>query len=90
MIGRRLLLGSATTFAAFASPRIGRAAGASELLFVPQSDLVVVDPIWTTAEVTRNHGFMIFDQLYGLDSSYTPHPQMVAGHQVSATSCNGI
>jgi peptide/nickel transport system substrate-binding protein len=84
VISRRLLLGSAAAAATLGAPRIGHAAAASELLFVPQSDLVVVDPIWTTTEVTRNHGFMIFDQLYGLDSSFTPHPQMVAGHQVSA------
>jgi peptide/nickel transport system substrate-binding protein len=77
---------SAAAAASLSAPGIGRAAGPRELLFVPQSDLVVVDPIWTTTEVTRNHGFTIFDQLYGLDSRYTPHPhpQMVAGHEVSA------
>ena len=84
---RRTFLGMSLAAATLAAPRIGRAASPGELLFVPQSDLVVVDPIWTTTEVTRNHGFMVFDQLYGLDSRFTPHPQMVAGHQVSA---NGL
>ena len=43
-----------------------------------------LDPIWTTAYVTRNHGFMIFDTLYGIDNSFTARPQMVAGHTVDA------
>src|ERR1035437_8706104 len=89
MMNRRTFLQTSVTAASLgtvslAAPRIGRAAASSELLFVPQSDLVVLDPIWTTAEVTRNHGFMIFDQLYGFDRQFVPHPQMVAGHQVSA------
>ena len=44
----------------------GTARGQSSLLkFIPQSDLTVLDPHWTTAYVTRNHGFMVFDTLYG-------------------------
>ena len=52
------------------------------LRFVPQSDLTVIDPVFTTAYVTRNHALMVWDQLYGLDSSLRPQPQMVAGHTV--------
>jgi len=29
--------------------------------------------------VTRNHGFMVYDSLYGLDAADQPPPQMVAG-----------
>jgi len=31
------------------------------LRVVMHSDLKIVDPIWTTAYITRNHGYMIFD-----------------------------
>lgn len=29
------------------------------LRFVPHANLTVLDPIWTTAYVTRNHAYMI-------------------------------
>ncbi len=70
--------------AAIAAPAIVRAADATTLKFAPQSDVAVLDPIWTTADVTRNHGFLIFDTLYGQDDSYQAQPQMVEGHTVSA------
>lgn len=75
---RRTLLGSAIGLAA---PRIGRAAPARVLKFVPQSHLGVLDPIWTQAYVTRNHALLILDTLYGIDDSFMPSPQMVAGHR---------
>lgn len=52
------------------------------LRFVPRNDLDITDPVWTSTYVTRNHGFLVFDTLYGLDENYHPHPQMVAGHVV--------
>ena len=69
----------AGTAAALAAPHVARAAGQRVLRFIPQSDLTVLDPVWTTAYVTRNHGFMVFDTLYGLDGRFRPTPQMVAG-----------
>jgi peptide/nickel transport system substrate-binding protein len=72
----------ATSAAALAAPSIGRTRGTRLLRFIPQADLVVLDPIWTTAYVTRNHAFMVYDMLYGQDSSYKASPQMVAGHVV--------
>lgn len=50
--------------------------------FVPQADLALLDPVFTTGLVTRNHGFLVYDQLYGLDDSFAPQPQMVEGHVV--------
>ncbi len=76
---REFLAGSATTLAL---PAIARAQGSRVLKFIPQSDLTVLDPVWTTAYVTRNHAFMVFDTLYGQDSTYKASPQMVAGHVV--------
>jgi peptide/nickel transport system substrate-binding protein len=78
---RRLLLLSAS---AFAAPRLARAQSQARLLrFVPQSDLGVLDPVWTSAYVTRNHALMVFDTLYGMDAEYRIHPQMAAGHEAS-------
>jgi peptide/nickel transport system substrate-binding protein len=56
---------------------------AKTLRFIPQSDLRVLDPIWTTAYVTRNHGYMVFDTLFALDSKLQPHPQMVGDYSIS-------
>jgi peptide/nickel transport system substrate-binding protein len=60
-----------------------RAAETKTLRFIPQSDLRVLDPIWTTAYVTRNHGYMVFDTLFAIDSKFRPQPQMVGEFEVS-------
>ena len=44
---------------------------------VPHADLKILDPIWTTAYITRNHGYMVYDTLFALDHELTPRPQMV-------------
>ena len=65
-----------------ATPRIVRAQAQRELRFIPHADLASLDPVWTTADITRNHGNMVYDLLYGLDANFQPHPQMVEGHKV--------
>ena len=55
---------------------------AGVLKFVPQADLAVLDPVYTTAYVTRNHAFLVYDTLYGIDDTYQPQPQMVEGHVI--------
>ena len=54
------------------------------LRLVPQSDLKILDPIWTTGFTTRNHGFMIYDQLFGIDAQGKIQPQMVDTYTQSA------
>ena len=77
MLNRRGFVAAGATLA---MPSIGRAQGRGNTLrFIPQADLAVLDPMWTTAYVTRNHGFMIYDTLFGQDSQYRPHPQMLDG-----------
>ena len=75
MLSRRTLL-HAAALAPLGTPRIATAQPARVLKFVPQADLAVVDPIWTTAEVTRNHGLLVYDTLFGLDAAFRPVPQM--------------
>lgn len=77
---RDLMIGAAV--AALGAPRIGLAQGARPLRVATHADLSILDPMWTFAYITRNHGFMVFDTLYGLDAGLTPRPQMVAGHTV--------
>ena len=77
--GRRTFLMSAA--ATLAAPAILRAQTQTTLKFIPQADLAVVDPIWTSAYVTRNHACAVFDTLYGQDSNMRAQLQMLAGHQ---------
>ena len=66
---------------ALAQPAIG--AKATTLIHVPQANLTSLDPVWTTAVVTRNFAHMVFETLYGRDEHLNPMPQMVEGHEVS-------
>ncbi len=43
---------------------------------VMHSGLRVLDPIITTAHITRNHGYMIYDVLIAVDENFEVHPQM--------------
>ena len=53
------------------------------LKIIPHADLKNIDPIWTTAYITRNHGYMIYDTLFSLDADLRPQPQMVDTWNVS-------
>src|SRR5262249_52266212 len=53
------------------------------LRVVPHSDLKVLDPIWTTAYITRNHGYMIYDTLFAKDADLQVRPQMVDKYESS-------
>src|SRR5262245_49128581 len=50
---------------------------------VPIGSLKIVDPIWTTAYITRNHAYMVWDTLFSLDANNVPQPQMVDSWTVS-------
>lgn len=83
MIGRRGLM--AASAAMVAAPNVVSAQGgaARSLRVIPQANLTSVDPVWTTAVVTRNHAFMIYDQLCAQDSKGEIRPQMAEGWTVS-------
>jgi len=57
--------------------------GASVLRVVPHSNLAILDPVWTTAYMSRNHGYMIYDTLFGTDEKAKIQPQMVEEWSVS-------
>ena len=52
-------------------------------------DLAFVDPIYSTAQVSRNHGFMVFDTLYGMDAALEVSPQMVRATSSRVTTASG-
>ncbi len=54
------------------------------LRMVPHSNLAILDPIWTTAYMSRNHGYMVYDTLFGTDEKGKIHPQMVDEWSASA------
>lgn len=87
-IGRRRLL--AASGGVLAAPALLTAQPARVLRFAPQSNLTALDPIWTTAYVTRNHALMVWDTLYGLDERFEPRPQMLEGHELSADQLHWI
>ena len=68
--------------AGLTAPHVSHAQAATTLKFIPVSDLVILDPVWTGARVTRNHGYLVFDTLYGVDETYGVQPQMAAGHTI--------
>ncbi|MSP75136.1 MAG: ABC transporter substrate-binding protein [Rhodospirillaceae bacterium] len=49
----------------------------STLKIVMHSDLKILDPIWASAQISRAHGYMVYDTLFGLDGDLKPQPQMV-------------
>jgi len=53
------------------------------LRIVPHADLKNLDPIWTTAYITRNHGYMVYDTLFATDGNLKIQPQMVDTWKVS-------
>jgi peptide/nickel transport system substrate-binding protein len=71
-----------TVGSSLAAPSIARAQDLRALRFIPQADAAILDPIITTGLVNRNHGFLLFDTLYGVDDAFRPQPQMVAGHVI--------
>ena len=79
--------GKTGIFAAFGLllAALAPASGVAEttLRFIPQADLRSIDPIWTTAYVTRNFGYLVFDTLFALDKDFKPQPQMVDKWTVS-------
>ena len=63
------------TSGAMAAPKTIRA--------VMQADLGILDPVITTGTITADHGAMVYDTLFGIDTDLKPQPQMVGRTVVS-------
>ena len=66
-------------FGAAATP-----AGAQTIKAVMHSDVKILDPIWTTAYIQRNFGYMVWDTLFAMDEKFEVKPEMVEKYDVSA------
>ncbi|WP_447742220.1 ABC transporter substrate-binding protein [Variovorax boronicumulans] len=75
---------AAASLSALALCFAATASAQTVLRTVPSSDLKIVDPIWTTANITRNHGLMIYDTLFAMDEKGVIKPQMVDKYSASA------
>ena len=59
--------------AALASQAI---AAGKTITAVMHSDLRIIDPVFTTAYITRDHGYMVYDTLLATDANFKVTPQM--------------
>jgi peptide/nickel transport system substrate-binding protein len=81
---RHLLATVATSAAIAATLALSTAHAETVLRVVPHADLKNLDPIWTTAYITRNHGYMVYDTLFAVDGNLKVQPQMVDTWSLSA------
>ena len=72
-----LLFAAVATAALALAPIDAALAQGTTLRAVKHSDLKIVDPIWTTAYISRNYGYMVYDTLFALDEKGEVKPQMV-------------
>jgi peptide/nickel transport system substrate-binding protein len=77
---RALLAGLFLALAALGAPAVAQP---STLRIVLINDLASLDPVQSTAAFVRNHGFLVYDQLFALDSKGEAQPQMVGRHEAS-------
>jgi peptide/nickel transport system substrate-binding protein len=75
-----VMLAAIATALIVASPTLA----ATTIRAAMHSDLKILDPIWTTAYITRDHGYLIYDTLFAMDDRQQPQPQMVDSWNVSA------
>ena len=84
---RRTLTRRSMLAVAGAAPVVlaGKAAWPAQqvLKVVLVSDLRGIDPVFNTATYAAYHGYLVYDQLFALDSRGKPQPQMVDTWQVS-------
>lgn len=80
---RDVLKSGLASAALMAMPNLVRAEAQSTITFVPHADLASFDPVWTTADITRNFSLAVYDTLYGFDAEFNVQPQMVAGQTIS-------
>jgi peptide/nickel transport system substrate-binding protein len=79
-----LTAGTIAAASAGAASTKAQAADGKVLKFVQNGNMTILDPIWTTAYVTRTHGYFIYDTLFSMDANNEVKPQMVDKYEVSA------
>jgi len=84
-ISRRRFVGgvAAAATASLHAPSVRAQKDDQTLRFIAEANLKVFDPIWNTAYITRNHGYLVYDTLFGIDRDSQVKPQMVDRVSVS-------
>ena len=80
----RAALAAALGAVALVLPGANAVFAETTLRVVMHSDLKILDPIWTTAYISRNHGYIIYDTLLAMNAQQEPQPQMLEKWEVSA------
>ena len=63
---------------------LGAATASAQTLKVAMgSDVKIVDPIWSSAYIQRDFGYMVWDVLFALDDKFDARPQMVETWDIS-------
>ena len=86
---RRQLLGAAAgglaasgLGATVSAPAVAQGAAARTLRIVPQANLTSLDPVWTTATITRTHSYLVYDTILSVDENFEVKPQAADGWQI--------
>ena len=84
MIGlRKSTVLAAVIWAALALPAIAQNSNQTTLRMVSHADIKILDPVWTTALITRNFGYMNYDVLFAKDANLKVQPQMAEKYTLS-------
>ena len=67
-----LMVAVATAFGGAASAQTGKV-----IKMIPGGDLKIIDPIQNASYISRNHGYMVYDTLFSVDSKGQVKPQMI-------------
>ena len=81
-LGALAALALSTAFAA-SLPAHAQTPQPKTLKVVAHADLKILDPTFTTAYISRNFGYMVYDTLFAQDASGKPQPQMVEKYTAS-------
>ena len=69
---RRAVIIAAIVLTLMVGVGMSPASAESVLRVIPDTDLKILDPIWTTAYITRDHAYMVYDTLFALDENFVP------------------
>jgi ABC-type oligopeptide transport system substrate-binding subunit len=83
---RQVIRGTAAAAAAMtlSAPSVHAQKDRQILRLAAEADLKIIDPVWTTAYLTRNHSYLVYDTLFGTDENLRIKPQMVDQTVVSS------
>src|SRR5512147_1640909 len=74
-----MMVAVATTFGGGSALAQGKV-----IKMIPGGDLKIIDPIQNASYISRNHGYMVYDTLFSVDSRGQVKPQMIDTWSLSA------